>query len=50
MLGVTAGAIFGGLRNTKFLIQEFDRLGPDYPVARLIRQDYEELYSRGGAD
>ena len=41
--------IWGGLRNTRFLIEEFERLGPEFLVPQMIRNDYEELYSRGGS-
>lgn len=43
---MAAGAIYGGLKNTRLLITEFERLGPDYPLTRMIQNDYEELYTR----
>ena len=42
------GGIYGILRTTNFVVKEFARLGPDYPIYEFIEKDYKDLYTKGG--
>jgi len=41
-----AGGLYGMLKSTPILAAKLRELGPDYPLAQKVNQDYEELYTR----
>lgn len=43
---MAAGAIWGTMDNTKFLVSEFEKLGEEFHVPQLIKNDHEELYPK----
>jgi len=38
--------IWGMMGNTKLLVEEFEKLGGDYHVTRIIRNDHDEFYPK----